>query len=669
MSDSNRSRPPLFNDFPSVSTEEWEQIISRDLKGANYKEKLRWQTGEGINPLPFYRKEDLNKVGRQRPLEKKGGAGWEIREPVFRQNVSEANGAALEALEGGADSLQFYLQVMYTEGMLGGDLAGTAVKSQPQFTKLLEGIDLVEVPVHFDAAMATPVPLALLWNHVQSGPSAPEQVTATFSYDPFRSILLNGRLPKDEADFQQDIYQMAQFRQEHLPGVRPLCIDARTYHNSGATIIEELGFALASASEYLAMLTARGMDATEAAESLHFQFSIGSNYFLEVAKFRTLRLLWQQVLEAYGADPQQAPAYVHGETSRRNKTLYDPYNNMLRTTTEGMSAAIAGCDSITILPFDRHFRSSDAFSERIARNSQIIMSEEAYLDKVHDPGAGSFYIEQLTDDMAREAWSFFQETEQVGGMTKAILDNFVQLTIEQSQQRRSKAVARGEQVLVGTNKYPNPEDRMAGKYQPDQPTVSLDAPEGPPDLDEERLIASMAEGLAGEADLKDFIPYLYDVGKQDIRQLPPFHEADPFEQLRLITEKQEIAPVVMTLPVGEPKVRKARSAFAANFFGCAGYQINEPLGFDAIEEALTTATKKIADILVLCSTDEAYEDLVPAAGEVLETMEDPPLLVVAGYPEEHLRSYRKKGVDAFIHRNSNVLETLQLFHKKLGLTE
>lgn len=669
MSDSKTTKKSLFEEFPPVSTEEWEEVISRDLKGTDYKEVLRWQTGEGIDPLPFYRKEDFKKIGRKRPLEKTGKRSWDIVETIYRQDVTAANNAARTALDAGADSLQFYYQVLYTDGMLGGDLAGTAIQNQQHFTDLLENINLDKVTVHFDSGLATPVLLAMLHNEVQRQGVAPGQTAATFSYDPFRSILLNGRMPKNPADFQHDIYQMFKFSKHSLPGVRPLCVDARTYHNTGASLVQELGLAMAAASEYLATLTDHGAETTEAGKHLCFYFSAGSNYFLEIAKFRAARLLWEQLIEAYGGDASAVPAYLHGVTSRRNKSLYDPYNNILRTTTEGMSASIGGCDSITLRPFDEHFRNTDDFSERIARNAQVIMSEEAYLDKVKDPSAGSYYIEKLTDDIAREAWTFFQEVEKAGGIIKAIQDNFVQLNIEQSQKKRQQAIAKGDRVFVGTNKYPNPDDRMADKNQPDQPTVSLDAPDGEPEIDKDKLITELANALMDESDLKDFIPYLYDIDKHDIRQLAPFHETEPFEQLRMATEKHDTTPLVLTLPVGDPKIRKARSTFAGNFLGCAGYQIEDPIGFDSAEEALAQAVKKSPDIVVLCSSDENYKDIVPAATELFSDMEMPPLLVIAGNPTEDIRSLRKQGVDAFINSRSNILDTLELFHRKLGIID
>lgn len=668
MSDSKTKNQPLFAEFPPVSTEKWEQLVAKDLKGADYKEKLRWQTNEGISPLPFYRHADFNQIDRRRAITK-GAAdnAWEIREAVFNQDVKAANKASLKALGSGAQSVQFSLKILYREGMLGGDLEGTAIQKQEDFSRLLKGIPLETTPVHFDAGLSSPALLAMLWNEIQLQYLDSEKVLSTFSYDPFSFILLNGHLPKEITSFKKNITQLARFTMQNTPRVRPLGVDVRTYHNSGATIVEELGFALATASEYLTHLTDEGLDIKDAARQLHFSFSIGSNYFLEVAKFRAARLLWNNLIKAFGGDSDKTSTYIHGETSYWNKTLYDPYTNMLRTTTEGMSAAIAGCDSITVLPFDQHFRHPDDFSERIARNSQIILSEEAYFDKVTDPASGSYYIENLTDDIGREAWNFFQEIEKAGGMLEAIQDNFVQATIEESQQKRDRAIASRGRIFVGTNKYPNPEDRMADKFQPGKAAVSVRESDNKLNIEIEKFIPALAKALANGAKTGDLIPYLFDLGKQDIRSLQPYRGTQAFEELRLATERHETTPKVLALPIGNAKVRKARSAFSANFFGCAGYQIEDPIGFESIEEAVDAVKNQFPDIAVICSSDQEYKKLVPAICEALNKLENHPLLVLAGNPKDNAETFRKAGINEFIHAKCNVLSTLKRFQTKLGI--
>lgn len=671
MSNSDTTEQSLFTEFPPISKEEWEQVIRRDLDGADYKEKLRWETGEGIQPLPFYRREDWEQTDRQEPIGKwhAGDNRWEIRESISDSDITSANESAQHALSRGADALQFRLKVRRTEGMLGGDLEGVPIQNQQDLSQLLADISLENTALHFDAGLASPAILAMLWNEADNKNIPPEKIRGTFCYDPFSYVLLNGHLPKDGEALQNDIVHLSRFATEHTSGLRPLGIDARTYHHTGGTIVQELGFALAAASEYLAILTDRDLDISEAANSLHFSFSIGSGYFLEIAKFRAARLLWKNLLEAYGGDSEKSGAYLHGETSQWNKTIYDPYTNMLRTSTEGMSAAIAGCDAITVLPFDRHFRRPDDFSQRIARNQQIIFSEEAYLDKVSDPSAGSYYIEKLTVEIGTEAWNLFQNVEAEGGLLQAIKNGTIQTAIQQSQQQKDQAIAKRGRIFVGTNQYTNADEKVSDEGTGNYQTVSLSESGEDIDTDIQQLPGDLAKAFAEGATIGDIVPSLFDLGRHYIRTVSPYRGPQAFEQLRMATEHHPTTPKVLILPLGNRKMRKARSTFTNNFFGCAGYDIEESLGFETIEEAVGAVREQSPDIIVLCSSDEEYKEIVPAICEKLNELDNPPINVLAGYPTEELETYREAGIDEFIYAKCNVLEILKRFQQKLNVIE
>ncbi|MEL7832940.1 methylmalonyl-CoA mutase family protein [Fodinibius sp. Rm-B-1B1-1] len=674
MSNSDSTTLSLFEEFPPVSTDEWEEVIKQDLKGANYKEKLRWQTGEGIEPLPFYRRQDLSDVDRTDPIPKRyaddNANDWEVRTPVFANNITGANERARDILQRGAQALSFKLRVRRTEGALGGDLSGLPIQNQHDFSALLDDILLEETTLHFDAALASPTPLAMLWNEAQTQNLDSQQVWATFSYDPFIYLLEHGQYPKGREAISQDIQQLAQFSSQQLPGVRPLSIDARFYHNSGATIVQELGYAMASASEYLALLTEADLPLNKAADTLNFNFSIGSNYFLEIAKFRAARLLWKNLVEAYDGDADQQQAYIHGETSRWNKTLYDPYTNMLRTSTEGMSAAIAGCDSLTILPFDEHFRQPDDFSQRIARNQQLILREESYLNKVEDPAAGSYYIEQLTNQIAEQAWNIFKEIEKEGGLFEAIENGTVQSAIQQSQKQRDQSIAKRGRTFVGTNQYTNPDDNMRDEISKTGQTVALHKSEEINiESDSENLVKYLADAFSQQANIADVIAKLFDYGRQQYRTVSPYRGAQAFEELRLATENHKSTPKVLNLPLGNKSWRKGRATFSANFFGCAGYNIEDPIGFEDVNKALEAIKNEQPDIAVICSSDKEYKELVPAICDGINQLDQQPIIVLAGYPKEDIESYKKAGVDEFIYAKCNVLKTLTRFQQKLNIIE
>jgi len=669
----NNKTDNLFSEFPPVSIEEWEKVIKKDLRGADYKQKLRWHTGEGIDALPFYRRESLQQK-RGAPIPKYSSGeeanSWEIRELIFESGIEEANDAARTALDRGADALQIAFEVRRTEGMLGGDLRGVSLQSQKDFSRFLEGISIEETGLHFDSALASTALLSMLWNEVQKQDLNQKKIRASFSYDPFVFLLNKGYYPKPTEALKQDIVQIAAFAKETLPAVRPLCIDARPYHNSGATIVQELAFALAAASEYLSLLTEAGLETDQAATCLHLSFSIGSNYFLEMAKLRAARVLWNNLVEAYEGDPKKATPCLHGETSRWNKTLYDPYSNMLRSSTEAMSAAIGSCDSVTVLPFDLHFRNPDSFSKRIARNQQVILSEEAYLHKVSDPSAGSYYIEKLTDALGREAWQLFQEIEAEGGLFKAIEHGTIQSAIQESQEQRDREIATRKRIFIGTNQYSDPVETSDEIQTSSESTVSLDSSDATfsrQDSEDEPLVAFLARSFTEGAKLGDLVDHLFNYQKQEYRTVHPYRGSRPFEELRQATEQHESTPLVLMLPLGNRKIRKARAAFASNFFGCAGYKIEEPVGFESVKEAITAIEEKNPDIIVLCSSDEEYKELVPELGKQVEELDSKPIMVLAGNPKEKKDTYRQSGVDVFIHAGSNVLETLMDFQRQLGI--
>lgn len=663
----------LFKEFPPVSIEEWEETIKKDLRGADYKEKLKWDTGEGIEILPFYRKKDIQEGRTKKPIvaEKKNNT-WSKCAPVFDTDVKAAQETVHRVLERGADAIELTVKIKSTSGMLGGDLEGTSIQSQDTFDHLLGEVNISSTRLIFDSGLASPVILAMLNNYRKKN-NSDAKVSAIFSYDPFVYVAAKGQLPKRKEFLQNEIIDLARNTNSN-ENIKPLSADGRFWNNVGGSIVQELALSLAAASEYMALLTENGINATAAAQAINFMLATGSKYFPEIAKLRALRLLWYQLLDAYEADTD-IPAYIHAETSLWNKTVFDPYVNMLRSTTEGMSAAIGGIDSLTVHPFDRIYEKPDDFSERIARNSQIIMQEEAYFDKVADPAAGSYYIEKLTDKIAGKAWSLFQQLEQEGGLLKSLQNGTVQSLIESTQAERNHEIASRGRIFVGTNQYPN-QDEVVSKDKElgsEFTTVSLLTNDYDFSLDssETTIIKSLEDALKDGAAMGDLVPKLFqeDWSKHNYRTVEAYRGSKAFEELRLATEYHESTPTVLTLPMGDKKMRKARSAFTSNFFACAGYRIEDPIGFDSVEEAVEAVKDQEPEIVVICGSDKDYKQLVPELCDQISMLETDPIIVLAGYPKEQIEEYRQIGVNEFIHVKSNVLETLNHFHDKLGIIE
>jgi methylmalonyl-CoA mutase len=346
---------------------------------------------------------------------------------------------------------------------------------------------------------------------------------------------------------------------------------------------------------------------------------------MELAKFRAARMLWAQIVEQYKpASLESAKMHVNAITSQFNQTVFDAHVNLLRSQTEAMSAALAGVDSITVTPFDTPYKTPDTFSERIARNQQFLLKEESHLDKVIDPAGGSYYVETLTVSIAKEAWKLFLDVESKGGFIACVADGSVQDAVNASCAKRHTDVARRKEILLGSNQYPNINEMAANKIETTGCSCSCSAEKGPHALSMKRA-------------------------------------ATDFEELRLATERAANRPKVFMLTIGNLAMRLARAQFSTNFFGCAGYEIIDNLGFNTVEEGVDAALAKGADIVVLCSSDDEYAELAPAAFKYLNGRAE---FVVAGAPA-CMEDLKAVGITEYVHVRCNVLETLQAFNAKL----
>jgi len=659
MSDSDIKTDPLFTEFEPASTEKWEDVLTRDLKGADYKKKLAWNSIEGIEVLPFYRKEDLENlphlaegVGINTPSK------WQFCEPIDKADPAEANAAAKQALENGTDALWFRIRFDPDEGMLGGDVSGIRVQDLDDMKTLLDGIDLKTTQVVFDSGVGSPGVLALI--HAMMDGSDDIAESFSFLFDPFTYIAGHGRLSLPENQLISVINQMVD-----SPMSDTLAADGAFYHNCGATIIQELGIALSIASEYLANVPEDKRE--QAAKKIWMHLSAGSLYFPEIAKFRAARLLWTRVLDGYNLD-SDIPLTVHTSTSMWNKSIADPHNNMLRATTEATSAAVGGANRITIHPYNTTFEASDTFSRRIARNVSHILDEESHLTAVDNPGDGSYYVEVLTDEIAKKAWEFFQLIEKQGGFQKAVEADIIQVEVGKSRKAKEEALNTRELVLTGVNNYPDADQELPDNLFQSTPADSLPQTDSEPEIDDDHLIDSLIDAFKNGASVGDVISSFLTPQKQLNTALKTYRAAKPFEELRLRTQSlaksrgKEVSAHL--IPIGNKRMRKARATFSQNYLGCAGFQVKNHLGFDSVEEAAKDISIDEADIFVLCSSDEEYPELVE---DFCETFGDESVLILAGYPKDHLESFKEAGIDLFIYSGSNILETLSEVQDKLGI--
>ena len=616
------NKEKLFDQFPPVSTVEWRAKVEVDLKGADFNKKLVWRTNEGFNVQPMYRAEDIKdlKTTDSLPGEypfvrgTKTNNDWYIRQEIEVCCPKAANEKATEVLGKGVTSLGFKLKE---------DIDADGLKT------LLAGIDLAKVEVNFDCCPNKALQLAKDLVEVVKAAGAADTFTGSIGFDPFRRLLKHGKdFPKDIKALAAEIVKAV----ADVKNLRVLAVNTDKLCNAGAYIYQELGYALSWGNEWLSQLTDAGIDATEAAKRIKFNMGISTNYFMEIAKFRAARMLWAQIVKQYEPKCDCAcKMNVHATTSEFNQTIFDAYVNLLRSQTESMSAALAGVDSITVTPFDKQYKNPDEFSERLARNQQLLLKEESHLDKIVDPAGGSYYVETLTMSIANEAWKLFLATEEQGGFYAALKAGEVQKAVNESSDKRHTDVARRKESLLGTNQFPNFNEIANDKIE----------------CEGGKCCCGHNNDAEAETDA--------------VEALKNTRAASEFEALRLETERSGKRPKVFMLTIGNLAMRLARSQFSANFFACAGYQIIDNLGFDTVEAGVEAAMEKQADVVVLCSSDDEYATLAPEAFKALAGRAE---FVVAGAPacSDDLKAV---GITEFVNVRSNVLETLKAFNAKL----
>ena len=610
----------LFDQFPPVSTAEWKAKVEADLKGAPFDKKLVWRTNEGFNVQPMYRSEDiedfktLNSLPGEYPYVRgtRDNNDWLTRQEIVAATPAEANAKAREVLTKGITSLGFKVE----------DPSAETVAT------LLEGIDLAKVEINFTSCQKKALPLAEALVAYIKAAGAEKTFKGSINFNPLRRPLRHGQ------PFPGNITEMACKLLDAVKDVdnlRVLAVDSVMLSNAGCYIYQELGYAMAWGNMWLNLLTEAGRPVDEVARRIKFNMNISSNFFMELAKFRAARMLWAQIVDQYKPESlDSCKMMAHAATSRFNMTVYDAHVNLLRSQTEAMSAALAGVDSITSTPFDVTYKMPDDFSERIARNQQFLLKEESHLDKVVDPAGGSYYVETLTVSLGQEAWKLFLDVEDKGGFLACVNDGSVQAAVRETSERRHTDVARRKEILLGTNQYPNINEMAAEKI------VELNG----------ALPCACSHG-AGE--------------EEPAAGLPTKRAASDFEALRLATEAASNRPKVFMLTIGNLAMRLARAQFSSNFFGCAGYEIIDNLGFETVEKGVDEALAKGADIVVLCSSDDEYAELAPAAFKYLDGRAE---FVVAGAPA-CMDDLKAIGINDFIHVRCNVLDTLKAFNAKL----
>lgn len=599
----------LFEEFPPVSTQEWEALIEKDLKGADYQKKLVWKPLEGFTVQPYYREEDITELPHLQvdpgrfPFVRgnKENNDWIIHQTFMAKGrLIEANAEAVDALSKGVGGVGFVVDPDYAY-----TVADMAV--------LFKDIDLSVIPVAFDYIdTASPVIIKNFLEYSKGLPNVnPDNLRVRFGVDPLHHLLENTfNLEVESARFLTCV-KLAQ----DYPRAWVASLSGYLFSNMGASVLQELAYVLAIASEYMQYLSTHDVPVSIASKSLYFQMGISSNYFMEVAKFRVLRHYWALLLEGRGEKKlANLKAKVHAVTSAWNQTVYDRYVNLLRGTTEAMSAAIAGVDSMEVLPFDYATGAGNDFSRRLARNTQIILKEESHFNKVTDPAGGSYYVETLTTSLSVALWRLYNNILYSGGFFTNYTTGKIPKDIEETVAKRRQLLETRRETLLGVNQYPNFTE------------TALDS----------LTLEQLKDSERGAA---------------------------PFEYMRLKTERSGKNPKAFMLTFGNLAMCRARAQFSSNFFAVAGIKVIDNNRFATIEEGVKAALESKAQLIIACSSDDEYAQAVP---QIASLVAGKAIVVVAGEPacKEDLE---KQGINHFISVRNNLLQTLKQYQAELGI--
>lgn len=677
MSDEYASPLTLRDEFPPVSDEAWRAVAEADLKGADFDKRLVWQTYEGLRVLPYYRAsmttelDYLESTPGSAPWHRghsSEGSHWAIVQEISLRDAGQANTAAREALDGGANAVSILCEPAET------GVHGVNLQTLADMRALIHDLPLYRSAIHFrSGGYALPI-LGNFLAAVKASKADPTEICGSVAYDPLSILIQEGQIPGSREEVFSELGNLLGFCAANLPQFRVLSIQGGQYLEAGGSAVQEIAFVLASLTEYLNGLRQQSISLETVLPRLQIEFAIGPTYFVEIAKFRAARLLIARVLEAFVGEGSNVPAVpIFARGADFNKGIYDAHTNLLRCTTEAMAAAMGGADSIALPPFDASYREPDSISLRLSRNIQLLLKHEAYLDKVADPAAGSYLFETLTDSLAAEAWALFQKIEGMGGFFAAASNGFLREDIERVAKKKRDGIASRRHVLLGVNQYPNLKEFALPRVDCESTVSELVPNQHAFVASGESMMESIREAYLQGATLSDVVTAL---GKPECLVAQPikaFRAAEGYEAIRLRTERHAAksgkAPTVFLFKMGDVAMRQARGAFISNFFGCGGFAVQDNLGFPSVEGAVAAAMESKADIVVLCSSDAEYSAIAPEACKLLRAELPNCQIVVAGYPKDSVDSLKEMGVDDFIHVRTNAQECLTAYQVKLGIAK
>ncbi|MFA9558317.1 methylmalonyl-CoA mutase family protein [Evansella sp. AB-rgal1] len=687
-------------EFPISSYDMWRSVAEKSLKGASF-EKLLTHTYEGITLKPMYRQEDVKDMPHLSSLPGKAPyvrgtkaimneeKPWEISQEINELVPENFNEAVQHDIERGQTAMNMILNKATLEGfdideLTDGEASGVSISSISDIRQALAKMDLTKIPLHVQTGAVSLPFYSLMMCYAKEKGVPLHSIRGSITADPIGFLVKNGHIMFSMEKCFNKMAQVTVWALEHTPHIQTIGIEGHPYHDGGGSAVEELAFSLATAVEYVQAMLERGLQINEITRNIRFSFSIGSNMFMEIGKLRAARLLWSTIVEAYGGSREAQKMTLHGRTSSWTKTVYDPYVNMLRGTVEAFTGAVGGVDSMHVSPFDEPIQGAASFSRRIARNTQLILQEEAHLSKQIDPGGGSWYVEFLTDSLAKKAWELFQQVESKGGMLEALKEGFPQQTITKTSEAKAKNIEHRKDIFVGTNMYPNEEEKpilresenMKVQWERCKASVRVHRTS--------RKFTGKIENITTVDEVIDVMKQGGTIGevakrlgreenpKLTIKPILAERGAERFEDLRRKSDVQFMTTGkrlrVFLANIGPIPNHKARADFSTSFFEVGGFEVIRNNGFESADDAASAAVESKAEIVVISGTDDDYPDVVPVIAKIIMKARQGTTVFLAGKPPTELKQeFIKSGVHDFLHLGSNCYEVLSKLQSEKGV--
>lgn len=705
----------FFDEFEKPSKEKWKEEATAALKGAPFDKVMFTKTYEGLTIEPIYCAEDIEGLPH---LKSKPGfrpfvrstrpngfikAPWRISQELTLAFPKEFNEEARFDIARGQTALNIVLDRATRNGLDPADApegdvgqGGVSLAVLADVSELFRDIDLDKVAVQSHAG-ATALPLIAMLDVAlqdnEKGVNHIYSVDACVGADPLAVLATDGQLPVSLGTAYDCLYQTTAWALKKSKKLQTIFVQGHPYHDAGASSTEEVAFALATATEYLREMAGRGLPVDHVAPRIRFGFSLGATFFMEIAKLRAARVLWAQIVAAFGGSAEAQKMTIHGRTSSFTKTVFDPYVNMLRVTSEGFSGAVGGVDSMHLSPFDEPIRTPDRFSRRIARNVQVMLQEESRFTMPIDMGGGSYTIEKLTHEFAQSAWRIFQDIEKNGGMAAAIVAGKPQAMAAATAAKRAKAVETRADVILGTNMYANLAEKKIEAPVIDRAALKKAREEEVARHRHAHRLYSLGfdltrieEGFAAQpgdavelaidavangASLGEIFEVLAarDADRPSAVPLKIARLAESFERLRQQVEAKFAGEgkrvQIFLANMGPIPQHKPRADFTRGFFEVAGFDVVGNDGFETADAAADAALASGAPVVVICSTDATYPDYVPALAARIKAAKPETTVIVAGkQPPDVTEAFNAAGVDDYIHVRANCFELNKKLHEK-----